>query len=135
MSKLRKIAKTAIRITLLGCRSFQIGLKFHEKLTKNLPKIYWKINPIFDQFFDRFLLDFGSQNRAQIDQKSIKKSIKKLLKFWYHFFTMFDRFWLPQASPKSQTTQNNMQKTYQKKGCKQEVEMRGSAEWRGPVEA
>ena len=36
-------------------------------------------------FWDRFLMDFGTENRSKIDQKSIKNRIKNQVTFFIDF--------------------------------------------------
>ena len=43
-------------------------------------------------FFDRFLINFGVENRSKIDQTSIKKAIKNMMRFWIDFGWLLDRF-------------------------------------------
>ena len=40
-------------------------------------------------FWDRFLMDFGSQNRLKINQKSIKNRIKNKVTFFIDFWSIF----------------------------------------------
>ena len=47
---------------------------------------------ICSSFFDRFLINFGVENRSKIDQTSIKKAIKNMMRFWIDFGWLLDRF-------------------------------------------
>ena len=42
--------------------------------------------------FDRFLIDFGVENRSKIDQKSIEKGIKNKMQVGMDFGWLLDRF-------------------------------------------
>ena len=48
---------------------------------------------ILGLIFDRFLVDFGIENRWKIDEKSIKKQIKNKMRFGIDFWWLLDGFW------------------------------------------
>ena len=48
---------------------------------------------ILGLIFDRFLVDFGIENRWKIDEKSIKKQIKNKMRFGIDFWRFLDGFW------------------------------------------
>ena len=48
---------------------------------------------ILGLIFDRFLDDFGIENRWKIDEKSIKKQIKNKMRFGIDFWRLLDGFW------------------------------------------
>ena len=48
---------------------------------------------ILGLIFDRFLVDFGIENRWKIDEKSIKKQIKNKMRFGIDFWWLLGGFW------------------------------------------
>ena len=48
---------------------------------------------ILGLIFDRFLVDFGIENRWKIDEKSIKKQIKNKMRFGIDFWQLLGGFW------------------------------------------
>ena len=66
-------------LAMLSCKHLA------SKINKERLNIYQKIIHFLQSFFDRFFIDFGSQdplqNPPKIDEKSILKSVKKSLIF------------------------------------------------------
>ena len=53
----------------------------------------WALGMILGMIFDRFLVDFGIENRWKIDEKSIEKQIKNKMRFGIDFWRLLDGFW------------------------------------------
>ena len=85
LPKNAKSAKSAIRMPLLGVRSFQDRWKIHLKSTKNRWKNHSKLECnfwcILEAFGRRMWPPKPSQNRSQIDKKSMKNGHQNRLKF------------------------------------------------------
>ena len=98
-------------------------------------KMYAKFWSILMSGFDKFLIDFETQNGAKNDQKSIHKAIKKLIDFLIDFLSIFGPFLVPCWAPKSTQNWTKMSsKKMSKKSYQHEAKMR-QKRWKKSCEA